>query len=124
LLAERTIDDLVLECSADIKFQLKEGPGRESVTSAPRCKINQNVTQKTRPKTDGVLQSHPLATRLARVFSAADLVILLLILFTSRTAASEDTQYALEGAVIISSICGLSINVPLRDCEGPSLQFA
>jgi hypothetical protein len=38
LLAERTLSDLVLECSPDVEFQFKEGPGREGITSAPRRK--------------------------------------------------------------------------------------
>ena len=51
LLAERTLDDFVLECSPDVKFQLKEGPGREGVTSAPRHKkINPNDMEKQDPR--------------------------------------------------------------------------
>ena len=47
LLAERTLDNLVLECPPDIEFQLKEGPGRECVTSAARRKkINPNDMEK------------------------------------------------------------------------------
>lgn len=56
LLAERTLDDLVRECSPDVEFQLKEGPGREGVTSTPkRKKINPNDMEKRDSKTDGVL---------------------------------------------------------------------
>lgn len=48
LLAERTLDNLVLECPPDVEFQLKEGPGRESVTSAPRHKKSIQMTWKSK----------------------------------------------------------------------------
>ena len=48
LLAERTVDDLVLECSPDVELQLKEGPGREGVTSASTRKKSIQMTWKSK----------------------------------------------------------------------------
>ena len=61
LLAERTLDNLVLECPPDIEFQFKEGPGGECVTSAPRRKRSIQMTWKCKTQDGRSLVEPPFS---------------------------------------------------------------
>jgi hypothetical protein len=108
--ADGALEALVLVVRLEIRLQLEQGAHGERVAAAP---VDASTHAHGPVSRTAHLErsSHPRATKLPRTASACALVMVpALSSETSRSASSDETEYASRGASMICSTCAASVS--------------